>query len=400
MKILYVLHQFFPNHHTGTERLTLQLAKQIQRMGNFVKILTYEPNRDVPEKFSPLEDQLLKREYQVETIPVICFKRKKYQGNLDVVDDSFEKYLEEIVKDFDIVHFTHPMHFGGVLKVCKKLKIPTILTLTDNWLLCPQGLLTIDHQLCDGPDEGKKCIDVCKHDKQILSRYTHAKFFFENVDRIFTGTEFVRKTFQENGWNKQVFLNTFSVDYNDIKSVKDPTSLVFGYLGSLVWHKGLHVLIDSFKKLSSKNIKLKIYGSGVPGDPYQDYVLNNAKEDQRIEYCGTFDYKDLAKVMADLSVIIIPSTYKEIFPLVMQLSFAYKKPIIATKIGGLPEVIKNNVNGLLFDIGNADDLARILNDLSENPEIILNLQNGIESPRRIEQEAFEYEKAYRQLLKL
>ena len=56
MKILYILHQFFPLHHTGTERLTLDIAKQIQRMGNYVSVLTYEPS-SIPKKLESNNSQ-------------------------------------------------------------------------------------------------------------------------------------------------------------------------------------------------------------------------------------------------------------------------------------------------------------------------------------------------------
>ena len=44
MNILYILHQFFPMHYTGTERHTLDMAKQMQKMGHYVTVLTYEPD--------------------------------------------------------------------------------------------------------------------------------------------------------------------------------------------------------------------------------------------------------------------------------------------------------------------------------------------------------------------
>jgi glycosyltransferase involved in cell wall biosynthesis len=399
MKILYVLHQFFPFHHTGTERLTLQLAKQIQRLGNFVSVLTYEPNNLNIEGFEQLDNNVKKREYQFETIPVRSFKHVESNSGMDYVfDPSVERHLTSIVKQFDLVHFTHTQRLGSVLKICKDLKIPTILTLTDNWLLCPTGLLTTEHDLCDGPDEGKKCMSVCRYSEKFLQRYNDAKYFFDNVDRIFSGSEFVRSTFQENGWKRNIELNTFSVDYSYVKPVDENHELVFGFIGSLVWHKGLHVLIQALNQIKDPKIKVKVYGKGAEGDPYATKVLELVKKDHRIEFCGTFEYKDLPQIMKDLSVIVIPSTYKEIYPLVMQLSLAYKKPVIATKIGGMPEVIQDGVNGYLFEIGNVDQLSSIISKISQNPSLVSKIKDNIVSPPRIEEEAFMYENTYRKLI--
>jgi len=169
MKILYVVHQFFPLFHTGTERLTLDIAKQIQRMGHFVTVLTYEPIPPIDQHykksnqnfvnddgFNSLDEDVKKKEYQIETIPVISFKHSKFRMGFQIFDKVLEPYLYDIVKQYDLVHITHPMRFSSIVKACKEQEKPTILTLTDNWLLSPRSLLTSDNQLCDGPNEGKK----------------------------------------------------------------------------------------------------------------------------------------------------------------------------------------------------------------------------------------------------
>lgn len=402
MKILYVVHQFFPYHHTGTERLTLQLAKQMQKMGNYVTVLTYEPNKS-NEGFVSLDKYIMKKEYQFETIPVIALKAQHSLQDRDfhIFEDQISKHIPEILNKFDIVHFTHPMRLGATIKVCKELKVPTVLTLTDNWLLCPHGLLTKNLELCDGPEEGKKCMHVCKYDKKILSRYQDAKSFFDSVDMIFAGCEFLKESFGLNHWNKKINLNTFSMDYSYVKPKEEIQDriITFGFIGSLIWQKGVHILIDAFKKIPEENVRLKIYGKGVEGDMTENNLVSLASNDKRIEFCGTFEYEELPNIINKLSIVVIPSTYKEIYPLVMQIARAYKKPIIASKIGGMPEVIENGVNGYLFDIGNSDQLASIMDSILKNPEILSQLKKGITLPPGIEEEAFNYAQAYEQLLK-
>jgi len=400
MNILYVVHQFFPHHYTGTERLTIQLAKQIQRMGHLVTILTCEPFNLQEEGYVTLESQIKKKIYFIENMLVISFQNDEDGVHFDIFPPKIEKYLGEIIKDYDLVHFTHPMRNGSVLKTCKALKIPTVLTLTDNWLLCPQGLITKDFQLCDGPEEGKKCMEICYHDKSVIQRYNDAKDFFENVDVVFTGTEFVRKTFRENNWMRKIELNTFSVDYSYVEDKGDPNDMVFAFIGTIAWHKGLHVLIEAFKKVKHKNIKLLIYGSGDEKSDYVESLYNSANGDSRIEFCGTFRYEDLPEIMKKISVIVIPSVYKEIYPLVMQTAFAYKKPLIASNIGGITESVKDKINGYLFEVGNVDELSDILSMVSNNPKLISKLKENIERPSYIEEEALVYSRVYEELAKV
>jgi len=407
MKILYVVHQFFPLFHTGSERLTLDTAKQMQRMGNFVSVLTYAPNPPLEktqnqstkadEGFEQIDKFLMKKEYQFGTIPVIAIKYTKHTLGFGIFDPNMEKHMSEIVKKFDLLHFIHPMFFCSALKACKKLGIPTVLTLTDTWLLSPRSLVTSEQQLCDGPDEGRKCMKLCHYGSEVLSRYKEAKFFFENIDGVFAASNFIRRTFKQNNWNRNIELVPFSIDHSHVKPVDDPQDTVFGFFGTFIWHKGLDVLIKAFTKVENKKIKLKIYGRGDERDPYVNNLNNLARNDKRIEFLGTFDYGDLPNIMKGISVMVIPSSYKENFPLVMQLSLAYRKPIIASNIGGIPEVVKDGVNGQLFEAGNVEQLAKIIYTLSENPASILLLKNGIKSPPRIEGEALQYENTYREL---
>lgn len=412
MKILYVTHQFFPNYHTGTERLTLDIAKQIQRMGHFVTVLTYEPMPILEENFSSSQntkkssfldnfkeigDGLLKNSYQVESIPVESFRHKKHISGFKIFDKSLEKHISLIIKNFDIVHFMHPMRYASGLKLCKKFDIPTVLTLTDNWLLCPRGLVTSDFALCDGPEEGEKCISTCHYGNEIFERYENAKFFFNNVDRIVTGSEFIQRTFVENNWIRKMELNPFSIDFSHVKNQGNPNNLVLGFIGTFIWHKGLDVLLRAFQSVENKNVELKIFGRGDKRDPYVKNLKDLAKNDPRIKFFGTFSYEELPNIMKELSIIVIPSSYKENFPLVMQLGLAYKKPIIATKIGGIPEVIEEGKNGFLFEPRNVQELSNIINNICNHPEKISQISERISYPPRIEEEALRYENIYRDI---
>jgi glycosyltransferase involved in cell wall biosynthesis len=381
-------------------------------MGNYVSVLTYEPSVPLKNKskmliqpdinakdeFLKIDDNLKKKEYQIDTIPVIALKYVQHRLGFQIFESKLIKPLTEIITNFDVVHFTHPMWFASALEVCKKQGIPTILTLTDNWLLCPRGLVTSDNQICNGPEEGKKCIDTCHYGNEVITRYEESKIFFENIDHVVAGSNFVRRTFKENNWNREIELIPFSIDHSHVKKVEDPKEIVFCFMGTFIWHKGIHVLINAFKMVKNDKLKLKIFGRGDDRDPYVKDILKLAKDDSRIEFCGTFDYSELPKIMKEISITVIPSSYKENFPLVMQNSLAYNKPVIASNVGGMPEVIKDGLNGFLFEQENTEQLARIIHNISQNPDIIEKLKKGITSPPRIESEALQYENIYRNLI--
>ena len=78
----------------------------------------------------------------------------------------------------------------------------------------------------------------------------------------------------------------------------------------------------------------------------------------------------------------------------MQTAFAYKKPIIASNIGGMPEVVHDKIDGFLFPPKDENELSKIIQMMADDPKIINNLKKNITPPPRIEEECLIYENAY------
>jgi glycosyltransferase involved in cell wall biosynthesis len=79
------------------------------------------------------------------------------------------------------------------------------------------------------------------------------------------------------------------------------------------------------------------------------------------------------------------------------IGLAYRVPVIGSRIGGIPEIIDHGVNGLLFQPGNSDELASVIEGVAKEPEIIQRLAENIVTPRRTEEEALDYENIYMKL---
>jgi glycosyltransferase involved in cell wall biosynthesis len=74
-------------------------------------------------------------------------------------------------------------------------------------------------------------------------------------------------------------------------------------------------------------------------------------------------------------------------------------PVITIDVGGAAELVNNDVNGFNFEIGDPNSLAHILEKIAKNPGILNNIKNNIIRPRRVEEEAFDYEKIYETIKK-
>lgn len=409
LRILYVVHQFFPKWYTGTERFVLNLAKQMQKMGHYVEVVTYGLGDD--NGFSANDDISIKKS-NFENVPVTYLKYTVSDENLNFnifnnksnnLELFFKKYLEN--GRFNLVHVGHPMRLGFGIKAASSLNLPIVLTLTDFWPMCPRGIaVTGRGELCNNPRNGEECVEKCFGDlwkDKLINRFEDAKELFLLVNSIVSPTDFLGKMYK----NAFPFINLMVVHYaDDYKNIRfnsrrysKDSELTLGFLSTLLPHKGAHVLLEAFNISETKNIRLKIYGHYFTEKDYYECLVKKYNS-KNIEFCGEYKYEDLSNILHELDMIVVPSVWWENSPLVMLQALAHNVPAIVSDLGGMTEVIKDGVNGFTFKIGNAESLAKKLKLLSNDPTILNELKAGIRHPPRIEESAFEYEKLYLRLV--
>jgi glycosyltransferase involved in cell wall biosynthesis len=183
----------------------------------------------------------------------------------------------------------------------------------------------------------------------------------EGFDLVLTASGFTRDTFREWGIRKEIRVEHQGVDPELAEGYRETQTpaLRFGFLGRIMGTKGLEILIDAFERLDVE-ADLVIHGVGDP--EYIESLKRRAKH-PRIRFEGPFEQKDLAKVYATFDVQVVPSTWLECSPLVLQTASLFRKPAIVASIGGLVEMVKEGVDGLRFRVGDADDLAAKMKSL-------------------------------------
>jgi len=398
VRILYLVHQFFPRYYTGTERLTLDLARQMQKMGHYPTVLTYDPNSGI-EGFERLAGNVWMKKYSCNGVPVVMVKQNPSRRAYEIFQPSIEDAFRKLKLSCDIVHICHPKWMSAAAKTCKKQRRPIVLTLTDPWLLCPrETLIDREFRLCEGPESGTKCVSTCGFPPSIAERHRNAMALLDMADQVVTSSRFTASLFRRNGWNGNIRIIRHSIDYNFVKPEHwNSANLTFGYIGTIALHKGVHVLVSAFKKVLSSGALLRVHGSTHQHPDYAMKTLRLAQEDKRIQFLPPFDIVSLPTIMKEISVLVVPSIYYENYPLVLLIALAYRVPIIASRIGGIPEVVQDGTNGFLFEPGDSNQLAAIIEKITEEPVIVQRLREKIVSPRRIEEEALDYENMYRRL---
>ena len=142
----------------------------------------------------------------------------------------------------------------------------------------------------------------------------------------------------------------------------------FGFLGSLAWQKGVHVLIEAFNRLDER-ASLTIYGSE---RTFPDYVaeLKRLARHPNIRFAGLLEPQQVGAALRQMDCLVVPSLWYENSPLVIQEAFGVGVPVVASRLGALPEKVKDGSTGRLFTAGSVDDLAAVLQDLVTHPQML------------------------------
>jgi glycosyltransferase involved in cell wall biosynthesis len=408
MKIVYLVHQFYPEFYTGTEKFVLNLSTIMQKAGNRVKVITYSFYED--SFYDQRRGGMLCKEFLYKGIPVLAIKHKQLPDDLHhaIGNTALAEIADDLinVEQADVVHIGHTMRVGALAQALKPLGIPYILTLTDFFLACPKVNLVSSRQpLCNGPEQGEACGKLCP---ELQSDYIHqrlesAKNILFNARILVAPSAFVAGLFMREFPGLAVKVVHHGLSFERLKrnerTYATGDRIVFCYAGSFNPHKGTHVLVEAFRRLNPSNAVLKIYGSG-PDESYVKSLTSMAATNGNIEFCGVFPESQTGEVLSNVDVVVVPSLCYENYPMTLHEALACNIPVIATKLGGMAEKIKDGFNGFLFEMGDSRHLQTVLKAIVNDPAVLNPLKRNISSMmiQGVEQEAYTYARAYRSLL--
>ena len=143
----------------------------------------------------------------------------------------------------------------------------------------------------------------------------------------------------------------------DVAASPVPQSATLLYVGALIAHKGVEVLLAAYKALAREypDAALWLVGDG-PDRPHLERSVA-ASALGRVRFWGTRSQRELADIYRQARLVVIPSLWLENAPLVAIEAMAHGRPVVASRVGGLPEMVGDGETGLLFERGNATDLA-------------------------------------------
>ena len=434
MRILLTVHQFFPQFAAGTEVLAYSVARELMKRGHVVHVLAGYPDS------ATLKDEDRFDEYDFEGIHVYRFHHAYIPmgGQVSKIEIGYDNvlaadYFDRILVSFrpNLVHFFHLNRLGtGLIERAVQAGIPRFMTPTDFWTICPRSQLLLgDGSLCSGPTaHSGNCVKHFVHSTQgrlvgkiaealpdagadLLVRLTNnnvlpaypqqeevvaiAKRLPVNVSRlnqldgIIVPNEFMKEFLIRYGVKSDLITESaFGVDVPPAEESDCRFSQIgplrVGFIGTLSFHKGCHILIEAFKMLSASGATLKVYGCSEEDQDYASSLQVHAGDNELIELCGTFPNSEIAKVFRGIDVLVVPSIWYENTPLVIYSAQAARCPVVASDMPGLSAVIKNDENGLLFKPGCPADLEKQLARLVTEDGLLQRLSANSGTPKSTE----------------
>ncbi len=289
---------------------------------------------------------------------------------------KIESLIEKEKPDIAHVQSLHHNLTHSVLYPLRKHNIPIVWTLHDYALICPNTLFLCRGQVCEKCKKKKfywSIIKKCKKDSlgastvAVIETVVHRIMKMSDlVDIFITPSEFLRNKLIEYGINRDkiVCINNF-IDLDPGKEKADDVGDYYLYVGRLTREKGIKTLIDAAIKADTG--KLMIVGDGDLKDELISYVKEKGG-DAEIEFLGLRSHEEVIGLIKNCKFVVLPSECYENFPYAVLESFACGKAVIGSRIGGIPELVRDNETGLTFEPGNSYDLSSKIKYLNDNPD--------------------------------
>ena len=310
----------------------------------------------------------------------------------EIIDMEANKIFAEALDEFrpDLVNFHNFLGLSfEIARTAKARGIPTVFT-THNYHPIDPSLYLIR-------DDMKMWNSISfRENSDLPDRFPYLRKSYEKridsvrsimqtkIDHVFAVSSRVKELYTEYGIdeNKISVINQMPKSAEIIKQLATSKTQIhnpirFGYIGSVMSHKGLHVLAIATKAFRPGEVEFIIYG-----DINQEYqkILEQLDENGLMHFAGEYTLDDFKTISEEVDAIIIPSVWEDCAPLVLVESLAMKLPVIASDIGGIPDFIRHRHNGMLYRHNSAKELAEIIYNFIKEPKLLEQLRQNIELP--------------------
>ncbi len=352
IRVLMVSSLWPPAVLGGAETYAAALAERLRSAGHDVGVVTLGvPGADVVGEVSP-------RPYRLDEFASQPVWRRAQFHALDVYRRETQRVLTAAFEEFrpDVVHTHSVQGLSSVaLEMPSRCGIAHVHTLHDYWLLCQRAtLVKRDGTACER--RCGSCLAISTIRNRRIARHP--------PDVVIGVSEAIAREHRDVAWMRsrlRVIRNPLDVARREHAVARAP--ITFGFLGQLTAEKGVASLLEAFARAELPGARLLIAGDG----PLRPRLQASAPP--KVELLGWIDSDQKESFFAKTDCLVVPSQWKDPAPLVVNESRARGVPVIGARIGGIPELIAPVCEPLLFEPGNARDLATRLVEFARSPTL-------------------------------
>lgn len=361
----------------GAEHYFLNLSKALEQNGHTVAFFAMDHPNNID---TPWKKYFVSRvSFNDMNLP----DKLKAPGRVIYSLEAKRKFTK-LLDDFqpDIIHIHNIYHHlsPSILTVAKKRGIPVVMHVHDYQLICPKQSLFTKGAYCERCQAGKyyqclanRCIKNSLAGSALasLEMYLHHslwKIYDKNISIFIAPSQFMKKTlvrFNHDQNKIKVVYNSYSPQLLATTPDRVSNRGYLLYFGRLTEEKGVNTLIRAAAATNKQTI---IAGEG-PEEIRLKQLATNLKAP--VTFLNFQNGKNLQKLIIEAQAIIIPSIWPENMPLSLLESLSLGKIVIGSRIGGLPEVINNKQNGLLFTAGDSESLAGAIKSLNDINQLVM-----------------------------
>src|SRR3990170_4563628 len=353
MKVLLI-----HNYYKTTSGEDLVISKDIEIIKSHgVDIIEYSRNNEETNQFSILERGTLffSTVYSIRTVRDVS----------EIVDKSHP--------DVALVQNVFPLLSPSVYHALYRKRVPVVQLVYNYRLVCPNAILYTKGRICERCVKGNTLHAVryrCVRNNRILSAMYAASVgmnrklgrLSSKITAYITPDLFLIRKLGEGGYPTERMFpisNPFDVmEYTP----SYPHLGYFVYAGRIVREKGIFTAMRAIQRLPQ--IELFVIGNGEAREEAEAFARANSLTNVR--FLGPKYGNALIDVLKNARAILVPTEWYDNSPLIVHQAFALGKPVIASDINGIPEIVEHEVNGLLFPPGNDRSLSECMNRLVRN----------------------------------
>ncbi|MBI4713968.1 glycosyltransferase [Candidatus Uhrbacteria bacterium] len=376
MKIGFFSNLYPPFERGGAELIAQRVADEFSLRGHDVFVVTTKPFSGMKSLRPTVIEHYVERVFRFFPLNLYhLLNAHRYPFFLRLIWHLIDLFgplqssvLGRLLKDEapDVI-FTHNLKGFGMsagLQI-QKMGIRHIHTIHDVQLSIPSGVLIYGNEKRESlmrrlyERATKRAIgspDIVISPSEFLSHFYRLRGFFENSNTIRP----------DSICNTRVIPNPTPkyVSRTERETTPPSGSIRFLFVGQVEPHKGIDILLSAVSQISFP-FELHIAGDGTSAKR----VVEKSKTDPRIVFHGFISLEHIRRLMRECDVVVLPSFCYENSPTVIYESFQVGTPVIASKIGGIPELVKDGENGLLVEPANVGELARALTRFSQEREL-------------------------------